>query len=468
MHRALLVLSCLLLALPAPLNVTAGAAIQTPGAGGIREAPQSPPPDARFKADILVIVAHPDDETMVTGYLARAIFDKQKRVAAIFGTPGNGGGDAVSNAQAAALGDVRISEVREALASFGVLHVWCLGGPDTPGQNVLRSLETWNHGNALWQAVRLVRLTRPEVILTWLPDYVVGENHDDHQASAVIATEAFDMAGDPTAFPEQVAAPENRTGISNLVEGLEPWQPKKIYYFSDADSTDFMIGKGPEYNTTDISPSKHVPYYKLAADEMAYHLTQDDTGQLAKHALETGDFSYFKQPVRLVLGKSLVAGSVTGDIFEGVAPGAIAYAPPRGYQPEARKGISLELGGPWAFYRDFWRAHNLEHLAGLIKTPEMGVGGGAQVHIPILIRNGAGEAVEVTVTSTLPPGWKELRGTARYPVRPHSVYPVQTVYEAPATAKPEWQTLRWAAESGGQAAGTVTLRVRTDSSGLPN
>ena len=70
-----------------------GAAVLAASADQIREAAPAPPPDARFKADILVIVAHPDDETMVTGYLARAIFDGQKRVAAIFGTPGNGGGD---------------------------------------------------------------------------------------------------------------------------------------------------------------------------------------------------------------------------------------------------------------------------------------------------------------------------------------------------------------------------------------
>src|SRR6267142_7291660 len=32
-------------------------------------------PDERFKADILVVVAHPDDEGAVTPYLARAIYD---------------------------------------------------------------------------------------------------------------------------------------------------------------------------------------------------------------------------------------------------------------------------------------------------------------------------------------------------------------------------------------------------------
>jgi len=465
MRKMSIAVSILLLAL-APSLRRALLAAQTPSHMPV--AAPYPQPDERFKADILVIVAHPDDETEITGYLARAIFDEHKRVAAIFGTPGNSGGDAVSNAQAAALGDIRITEAREALASFGVLHVWCLGGPDTPGQNVLHSLETWNHGNALWQTVRLVRLTRPEVILTWLPDFVAGENHDDHQAAGVIATEAYDAAGDPTVFPEQVAAPDNRQGVANLAEGLQPWQAKRIYYFSDADNTDFLVGKGPEYNTTDVSPSKHTPYYKLAAEEMVHHLTQDDTGQLAKHALATGDFTYFKQPVRLALGKSAVANtSLTGDILEGITPGAIPYAPPRGYRPERRTGVSVELGGPWAFYRDFWRAHNLDGVSELLKTPEMSVGNGEQVHIPILIRNDSDEAAEVTLTSTLPAGWKELHGTARYPVRPHEAYTVRAAYVSASTAKAEWQTLNWKAESGGRAVGDISLRVRTASPGLP-
>jgi len=436
-------------------------------ANQLAEAWPNPEPDLRFKTDILVITAHPDDETMVTGYLARAIFDQQKHVAAIFTTPGNGGGDQVSTAQATALGDIRIMEAREALASFGVLHVWCLGGRDTPGQDLMWSLESWNHGDVLGQMVRLIRLTRPEVILTWLPDYVAGENHSDHQASGVIATEAFDLAGDPTKFPEQVAAPRNYTGIANMTEGLLPWQCKKIYYFSDAASTDFLVGKGPEYRTTDVSPAKNAPYFKLAAEEMAHHLTQKDSGQMAKRALETGDFAYFKQPVRLVLGKSLVAGSITGDVFEGITPGVIPFAPVHGYRAEARKGISVELGGPWDYYRDFWRAHDLQHMAELIQTPEVAVGNGVQVHVPILIRNDTDEAAEVSLTSTLPAGWKELYGTSRYPVRPHEVYPVQAVYEAASTEKPEWQTLRWKVESHGEVIPAITLRVLTDSTGLP-
>jgi len=33
-----------------------------------------------------------------------------------------------------------------------------------------------------------VRLTRPAVIVSWLPAYSVGENHGDHQAASVLAT----------------------------------------------------------------------------------------------------------------------------------------------------------------------------------------------------------------------------------------------------------------------------------------
>jgi hypothetical protein len=81
------------------------------------------PPDERFKADILLVVAHPDDETEVTGYLARAIFDEHKRVAVIFGTRGDGGGNAAGEEQAAALGAEREIEARQALNVLGITNI---------------------------------------------------------------------------------------------------------------------------------------------------------------------------------------------------------------------------------------------------------------------------------------------------------------------------------------------------------
>jgi len=435
------------------------------------ELPKAPPalhPDERYKADILVVVAHPDDETEITGYLAKAIYEEHRRVAVIFGTRGDGGGNAMGNEQAATLGVEREIEARRALASFGVMNVWFLGGPDTPGQDVLRSLETWHHGAALEQAVRLVRLTRPEVILTWLPLYVAGENHGDHQASAVIATEAFDLAGDATAYPEQIAAPRQRESIYNLTEGLHPWQPKKLYFFSDASHTDFLEGKGPRYTTTEVSPSHGVPYFRMAADEMSFHLTQDDTGQLAKQAIAKGDFKYFEQPVRLVFGKSHVRSTATGDIFEGIAPGAVPFVAAPGYRPPAGDAaITLELGGPWSFYRGFWKAHGLNHLAGLLSTPEVAIAPGERLHLPVLLHNGTNGAHEVTLSANLPGSWTVAAGQAVYPLEAGETYPVETVLASPTKGDPAWQTVTWKAESGGQIVGSIAVRVNFANGGLP-
>ena len=441
---------------------------QTPGETQLPVAPPNPGFDDRYKADILIFVAHPDDETEVSAYLARAIYDEHRRVAVVFGTRGDAGGNAMSNAQAESLGEQREIEGRRACAYLGITNVWFLDGPDTASQNVLYSLETWKHGAALGRAVRLMRLTRPEVILTWLPDYVAGENHADHQAAGVIATEAFDLAGDPTQFPEQISAPRDRMNIGNLTEGLQPWQPKKIYYFSDASHHEFLKGQGPEYSTTAISPARQLPYYRIAAEEMAFHLTQGDTGQEAKKALDSGQFQAFQEPVRLIFGKSLVGGTTTGDIFDGVRAAPIRFASVRGYQPEVHEGLSLELGGPWQFYCTFWKAHNIEHLAQLLPTPEVSIQAGATLNIPLLIRNDSSGPAQVTLIAELPPNSTEKRGSARYTVDANDIYPIEAGVVLALPKVQDWQLISWRVESKGKAMAAVQLRVNvTSEGGLP-
>jgi LmbE family N-acetylglucosaminyl deacetylase len=427
---------------------------------------EQPRPDDRYKADILVIVAHPDDETMVSGYLARAIFDQHKRVAVIFGTRGNGGGNAAGAEQAAALGAEREIEGRRALAEFGVTNVWFLNGPDTPGQDVLRSLETWNHGASLDQTVRLVRLTRPEVILTWLPEYVAGENHGDHQAAGVIATEAFDLAGDPTAFPEQVAAPRDANNIGNLTEGLHPWQTKKLYYFTDAFHTEFQSGQGPGYSNDDVSPAKGLPYYRLAAEEMKYHLTQDDTGQMATQAMAKGDFTYFRQPVLLFMGKSLVNGSTTGDILEGIVDQPAAFAAPPGYHPAVRNGVTLELGGPWAFYTKFWRAHGL-HLDKLLPEAETTLSAGERLFLPLLVQNDTGSDVQVNISAELPAGWGEAKGTGTLHVRAKQTFPIYITALSPHQNSKDAAVIKVRAEASGVSLPEILVKVYLSAGTLP-
>src|SRR5271156_7177274 len=100
---------------------------------------QLPQPDERYKADILLVVAHPDDEGAATPYLARAI-DEGKRVAVVYTTHGGNGGNEAGSEQAAALGEIREIEARRANAYLGITKVWFLAGKDTASQNVLQSL----------------------------------------------------------------------------------------------------------------------------------------------------------------------------------------------------------------------------------------------------------------------------------------------------------------------------------------
>src|SRR5712692_8373055 len=108
--------------------------------------------DDRYKVDILLVVAHPDDEGAATPYLARAL-DDHKRVAVVFGTRGSSGANEAGAEQAAALGDIREIEARNALATLGITNVWFLGGKDTASQNVLQSLANWGHGPSVEQLV---------------------------------------------------------------------------------------------------------------------------------------------------------------------------------------------------------------------------------------------------------------------------------------------------------------------------
>jgi LmbE family N-acetylglucosaminyl deacetylase len=369
-------------------------------------------PDDRYKADILLVVAHPDDETLVTSYLARAIFDQHKRVAVVYCTRGDSGANSEAREHAAALGLVREIEARRAMEFFGVENVWFLNGRDTASQNVLVSLAAWPSGSVLEQLVRIFRLTRPEVVFTWLPSSVAGENHGDHQASAVLATEAFDEAGDPTVFPSQVAAPVRQ--FENALEGLTPWQAKKLYYFTDAFDTSFFQGHGPEYSGKEVSPSRKVSYLQLAAQSYIPHYTQSadpqlnraaetgkDVDELIAKLLQTGDLY---DPVRLWLAKSHVSGRTTADVFDGIGSNAILFVPLKSSSPTSPPQTEVEIAGPWGFYRKFWREHDLDSLDSL--RAEIAVQPTDTLTIPLRIQNNTARVEKFTVSVVLPQGWK--------------------------------------------------------------
>lgn len=424
------------------------------------------PPDPRFKTDILLIVAHPDDETAVGGFLAKAIFDEHRTVSIVYCNRGSEGGNAAGNEQSASLGLIREIEARRATAAFGITNVWVLNGRDTPGQDLFQSLEIWNHGDILEQVVRIIRLTRPEVVLTWLPAYCAGENHGDHQASGVIAVEAFDMAGDPTIYPAQVAVPRERTDINNTNEGLHPWQAKKLYFFSDAAHA--VRAEGIPIDLNAKSPSQGVSYAELAARLMAPHKTQAEVSDPAVKAEKTGDYSAVIEMLKnfnLIFGKSLVDASPTGDLFMGIRQGVIPFHPPSGYRPLQGKGIALDFGGVFSFYKDFRRAHDLENIQNII-PPEVMVTAGNYMFMPLQISNNTSDTVVVSLKAILPEGWTASSGEGHYRVAPGSTLPVQAFLRA-AAHEPWTGDVRWDMSMDKKNIGSCSMKVSLVGWSLP-
>ena len=434
-------------------------------------------PDERFKTDILVVVAHPDDEGGVTPYLARAIYDEHKRVAVVYGTRGGSGGNDYSREHGPALADIREQEARQACAKLGITNVWFLGGKDTASQNVLNSLSNWGHGASLEQLVRIVRLTRPEVIISWLPGIFSGENHGDHQAAGVLATEAFDTANDPAAFPSQVSAATRRLEL--YLENLAPWQAKKLYFFSDADNQKQFDGTGPAYSIREISPSQKKPYWRLALDAATPHLTQfpAEIGQLSSMSdeqlnkfMDDPQHSWWTEPMTLVFGKSVDGSDANSPVFPALEPASKqkgARVQSGGHSPLSDNG-NVRLGGPWAYYADFCRAHHLQNLPAL-ESPEIAVKGGTLLQVPFVLAHDPDGAQEFTVDARVPEGWKVSGGTGKLLLPKEKTTALRVEVETPETPGTDSanRSVEITVEQNGKRVGAIRLLVLLKKGGLP-
>jgi LmbE family N-acetylglucosaminyl deacetylase len=403
-------------------------------------------PDERFKVDILVVVAHPDDEGSVTPYLARAIYDLHKRVAIVYATRGGSGGNEYSREHGPALANIREMEAREACARIGVTNVWFLDGKDTASQNVLNSLANWGHGANLEKIVGIFRLTQPEVVISWLPGIFIGENHGDHQASGVLATEAFDLSGDPEVFPAQVAGASKR--LEPYLENVTPWQAKKIYFFSDARDEKQFVGKGPSYSIKEISPSQKKPYWRLALDAAIPYETQfskeiQPIAKLSDEQIEKmmsdPNTAWWSDPETLIFGKAAIPNTPTEDVFAGIKPGPLATEMHAAKYEDVilASGTRVSLGGPWRYYGFFRSRHGLLSLP-MAAVPEIGIKAGTTLSVPLVIQH-ADPLVPLRISLKIesPAGWKVTSGAGEIELPAEASTAMRVEIDSPALSPEE-------------------------------
>ena len=176
----------------------------------------------------MMATAHPDDE--INGLLALLSHGEGVRTTLVSATRGDGGQNEIGPELFDALAVLRTEELLAAHRLDGAEQFFTRAVDFGYSFSREETFEAWGREIILGDFVRLIRTIRPDVIVGMSPDGAGGGQH--HQASAVLAREAYAAAADPGRFPEQLA------------EGLRPWQPKKFYFLDGFPAFRFGGGFG--------------------------------------------------------------------------------------------------------------------------------------------------------------------------------------------------------------------------------
>jgi LmbE family N-acetylglucosaminyl deacetylase len=189
---------------------------------------------ARFT--LMTVHAHPDDETIGTGGTMAKAVAAGHRVVLVTGTRGEQGEIVVPEMDTPEnhrrLAELRAAELEAAMADLGVTEWENLGYRDSdmmgrPGNADPRTFWQADIDEAAGRLTWLVRKHKPHVITTY--NEYGGYGHPDHIRTHDVAIRAFERAGDPAAYPSQLAPEHGGTGPAEADGGLAPWTPLKLY-----------------------------------------------------------------------------------------------------------------------------------------------------------------------------------------------------------------------------------------------
>ena len=232
---------------------------QDSGAAGLQDMLQRLGTTAR----LMQIVAHPDDEDggMLT-YESRG-----KGVTVLLQTlnRGEGGQNKIGSNLFDVLGVLRTLEVTAADRYYGIDERFTRVADFGFSKSADETFQKWQgHDIALADLVRVIRIFRPDVLVARFSG-TPRDGHGHHQASSILAREAFHAAADPTRFPEQIK------------EGLQPWQPKK-FYIGNVCGFGALTCEDDKYtvrlSTGEMNPALGMSYIQFAVKGLKHQLSQ--------------------------------------------------------------------------------------------------------------------------------------------------------------------------------------------------
>ncbi len=163
---------------------------------------------------VLYFAAHPDDEnTRLISWLAQ---EKKYRTGYLSLTRGDGGQNLIGTDIGIDLGLIRTQELLAARSIDNGEQFFTSAYDFGFSKTHDETFNFWDKQTALREAVWIIRKFRPDVIINRFPPDKRG-GHGHHQASAILAHEAFIAAADPSIFPDQLTE-------------VEPWQAKRLLW----------------------------------------------------------------------------------------------------------------------------------------------------------------------------------------------------------------------------------------------
>jgi LmbE family N-acetylglucosaminyl deacetylase len=241
---------------------------------------------------VLYIAAHPDDEnTAVISYLAKG---KLLRTGYLSLTRGDGGQNLIGPEQSEQLGVIRTQELLEARKRDGGEQFFTRAVDFGYSKSPEETFEFWDKDKILSDVVWVIRKFKPDVIISRFPPTGQG-GHGHHTASAILALEAFDLANDSSAFPEQL-------------EFVQTWQPKRIFWnawLPALQNSKIDLAKIPTLNLGEFNSLLGKSYTEISALSRSMHKSQG----FGSSGIRNNTLNYF------MLQKG---DSVNIDMFEGI------------------------------------------------------------------------------------------------------------------------------------------------------
>ena len=210
---------------------------------------------------VLYIAAHPDDEN--TALLSYFSSGKSIHTGYLSLTRGDGGQNLIGSEQGELLGLIRTQELLDARKIDGAeqffSRAYDFGFSKSPDE----TFAFWGKEKILSDVVWVIRKFRPDVIITRFP--ITGEGgHGHHTASAILAEEAFNQAGDPSKFPEQL-------------KYLKVWQPKRLLWnawLPIIEKRKEDTSNLPKLDVGEFNPFLGKSYTEIAAESRSMHKSQ--------------------------------------------------------------------------------------------------------------------------------------------------------------------------------------------------